>query len=436
MNFMYDLVSRPEPRRFATGVPLGTLALLVLAALALGLPTAALARTPASRCTVTGTPGPDVLRGTPGPDVICGGGGADRLYGGSGDDVILGGSGSDRLTGGPGSDVEKGGSGQDVCLGSSEQGDRITCRVVRSSGPQVGSGSAGPGSDGSGPPPPDESAPLVEPPNRTGTPEECEHATSFCLPVPQLPPTVFEARLSTETVDTSLGDAEPTVDLVIGDEEEVSSGTAVVEAPDGARQTLAIPSTGGRGSYAVTVYRRFDVELPFKVAASTPPGRYQLVEISLRDPSGRETTLDREEVDALLEYHPWLQAYQGPDVTPPVLTGISQDSVDVYPASNSVVFGLTLKAADYQSGVASISWTIGYGWGWGWQQYGGTSWRSGGSVTESSLGASIDVEASLGSSGSWPIHEMIVTDNAGNETVYTQEDLEAAGLPTELTESG
>src|SRR4051794_24093984 len=34
-----------------------------------------------SRCTVTGTPGNDVLRGTNGDDVICGGGGNDVLYG-------------------------------------------------------------------------------------------------------------------------------------------------------------------------------------------------------------------------------------------------------------------------------------------------------------------------------------------------------------------
>jgi len=35
------------------------------------------------RCTVTGTPGPDVLHGTDAADVICGGGGNDVLAGGT-----------------------------------------------------------------------------------------------------------------------------------------------------------------------------------------------------------------------------------------------------------------------------------------------------------------------------------------------------------------
>ncbi len=74
-------------------------------------------------CTITGTPGADVLRGTPGADVICGGRGNDVIFGGDGDDVLRGGRGRDVLYGqggadslytGPGpGDVLRGGRGHD-----------------------------------------------------------------------------------------------------------------------------------------------------------------------------------------------------------------------------------------------------------------------------------------------------------------------------------
>ena len=95
-----------------------------------------------SACTITGTPGSDLLVGTSGRDVICGGGGNDvisgggghdRLVGGSGNDVLdggvgndelLGGSGRDRLAGGSGHDRLNGGSGQDVLFGGADR-DRL-----------------------------------------------------------------------------------------------------------------------------------------------------------------------------------------------------------------------------------------------------------------------------------------------------------------------
>ncbi len=69
------------------------------------------------RCTIVGTPGPDVLVGGPGDDVICGRGGADRLIGGGGDDILRGGGGNDVLVGGSGDDVLVGGPGRDDLRG-------------------------------------------------------------------------------------------------------------------------------------------------------------------------------------------------------------------------------------------------------------------------------------------------------------------------------
>jgi hypothetical protein len=64
-------------------------------------------------CTITGTPGNDVLRGTPGNDVICGLGGNDVIVGRGGDDILVGAAGADRLKAGPGKDLLLGGAGRD-----------------------------------------------------------------------------------------------------------------------------------------------------------------------------------------------------------------------------------------------------------------------------------------------------------------------------------
>jgi hypothetical protein len=72
---------------------------------------------PARRCTITGTPGNDVLHGTRGNDVICGLGGNDVIDGGGGNDLIDGGAGSDRISGGSGNDILIGGAGNDTIFG-------------------------------------------------------------------------------------------------------------------------------------------------------------------------------------------------------------------------------------------------------------------------------------------------------------------------------
>ncbi|AHY45609.1 CSLREA domain [Rubrobacter radiotolerans] len=68
-------------------------------------------------CTITGTPGNDILRGTAGRDVICALGGDDRIDGFGGDDVLRGGPGNDVVYGGDGNDTLVGGPGRDALYG-------------------------------------------------------------------------------------------------------------------------------------------------------------------------------------------------------------------------------------------------------------------------------------------------------------------------------
>src|ERR671937_771860 len=55
-------------------------------------------------CTITGTPGNDIIFGTRGNDVICGLGGNDTIDGSRGNAVVYGGPRPNRLYGGLGSD--------------------------------------------------------------------------------------------------------------------------------------------------------------------------------------------------------------------------------------------------------------------------------------------------------------------------------------------
>jgi Tol biopolymer transport system component len=109
-------------------------------------------------CTITGTPGPDVLHadfsrvvlglggndrlyaddtyyffdgntlvGGPGNDRLVGGFARDTLDGGPGDDVLTGGGSADVLIGGPGNDHIAGGGGGDTIYARDGQRDRISC---------------------------------------------------------------------------------------------------------------------------------------------------------------------------------------------------------------------------------------------------------------------------------------------------------------------
>ena len=89
-------------------------------------PSTAKRRGPGTKvCTITGTPGRDVLRGTAGHDVICGLGGNDVLRGLGGDDILFGGPGNDSIDGGAGRDFIFGNAGKDTIAAKDGESDRI-----------------------------------------------------------------------------------------------------------------------------------------------------------------------------------------------------------------------------------------------------------------------------------------------------------------------
>lgn len=76
---------------------------------------------PNGACTISGTPGNDVLAGTSGRDVICGLAGNDVIRGNGGADAIRGAAGNDQLLGGAGNDAIDGGAGADVLRGDADR---------------------------------------------------------------------------------------------------------------------------------------------------------------------------------------------------------------------------------------------------------------------------------------------------------------------------
>jgi hypothetical protein len=105
-------------------VSLGSLVVLVLAAMPASRASDASAVRRGPACTITGTNRDDDLRGTPGPDVICALRGADQIEARGGDDLILAGAGSDLVEAGFGDDLVRGQKGRDILL-AGEGRDRV-----------------------------------------------------------------------------------------------------------------------------------------------------------------------------------------------------------------------------------------------------------------------------------------------------------------------
>lgn len=118
-------VRAASARRF---VRIGMVCVAVASALwcLFAAPSAGAASRPA--CTITGTPGRDVLRGTSGDDVICGQQGDDIIYGGGGNDVLRGGRGRDLLYGQDGADALYAGLGSGDELHGARGADYLDAR--------------------------------------------------------------------------------------------------------------------------------------------------------------------------------------------------------------------------------------------------------------------------------------------------------------------
>ncbi|HEX5713630.1 MAG TPA: hypothetical protein VFX85_09985, partial [Solirubrobacterales bacterium] len=367
-----------------------TAAVIALAAGAAGAPA----------CSITGTPGPDLIRGTAKADVICGGGGPDKVFGrggadvlkgGPGEDVLAGGAGNDRLLGGPGLDRLRGGPGSDRCQ------DRTAF-----------SSSCGENLRKPGLPP------------RTGFP-------CCSLPPDREAPEVIDVVFTSPYVDTS---SESSVELWV-DGRDAGSGLGLVEAelegPDGPWRKLSFE---GSSSYGAGAYAR--VEVP----AWTPRGKYRLTGLSVSDRAGNRVAFDepglrRAGLDAEFD------VFFGPDVEGPELTGFSfsPPTLDTGSAPGSVLF--SLGATDDLSGVAdaaalvlkpgevSLCFPCGHR---------ARSNLSAGTIYDGAWSEVLPLPR-FARGGTYEVNALVLYDRAGNETFYDRAELEGLGYPLDFTQT-
>lgn len=378
------------------------MAALRLAALALAVspPAAGLAATStghaspgAQRCTIVGTPHADRLHGTRGDDVICGRGGGDRLYGGAGNDLLIGGRGDDSLYGGPGDDVLAGGAGSDLCRDSDATPRRGCERGRRSTAPFPDPTIAGLAGDAN--------------------------------PVDTEPPSLVLVSFDGRLVDTSAGDTQMGFTVSAYDPSGIGQVELRVDGPGGEWRDVRLQGNPERDP-------RIPLEGAVDVPASTPPGDYRIVSAKVVDGAGNSRTLDAVELTGPERE---FEAFQGPDVAGPELTGFSLTPTEVESLSPPTALSLAIEARDAAAGVKGVSAIV-------------RSPDAEPSVVRvnGSCATELPPEEGTRHDGKWDlakplgeeavpgyyaVTDVYLCDLAGNWTHYGQSQLEALGFATE-----
>lgn len=418
----------------------GFCACLAAAAAVLVLPAAASAH---ARCTVTGTPGPDVLHGTNAADVICGGGGDDVLVGGRGNDILIGGPGDDHLRGGVGDDLLLGGPGQDVLVGGAGHNElqggagENLCRDGDESGCSTGrTGSRAGGSPASNLPAPGSSTP---PP---GTPPPPPAPSGICQPVcrtPEGPPykaPPYEAPKDTRppTFDWLTMDRSTDVSWGGGinfhvdawDEHGIASVTVNVDGPDGQpwREVNLRESTW----YAWAG----EVEIP----AGSPVGVYKVASVEVVDSFGNELMV----TPAMLAEGPSeteFSAYEGEDTEPPTLEEFAITPQVFEPSAGPVDVKISGQALDAGSGVKSME--VQFQLPGRRPPFEWTTWASSvlveGNQDDGTQVATLEMPA-WAAAGTYNIVHVALKDFVGNVTTLEAPELEARGFPTAIEAIG
>jgi hypothetical protein len=393
-------------------------ALLLAALVCLAAPGAAFA---APKCTVVGTPGPDVLHGTGHADVICGGGGNDTVSGGGGNDVLIGGAGDDHLAGGGGDDLLLGGAGRDVLAGGPGRNElrggagANICRqgVASGCGARAKASIAPPGRPGEHP------FPDPPPPCLVGTCEPVEQ--------PDTQPPIFFHFSPTRSVRVDPTGGAVRFEVGAWDDTGVTA-TVNVAAPDGSPwRSVELTETD---SFTQLVG---ELEIP----ADTPLGVYSVESVELADPAGNLTTVDHEQL--LDEW--WRGAefavYEGADTTPPALESLAVAPTTTETVAGPVVITTSGEATDAQSGIKEVDVVVAlpnYAPPWG-MSVGRIGPLSTGTQQDGTFASTFDLPQ-WAHPGTYRVIEVTLVDFAGNERSWDEADLEAIGSPTTIEVTG
>ncbi len=349
-----------------------------------------------SRCTIEGTAGDDVLRGTRKADVVCGRGGDDRISSKSRGDVLRGGSGRDLLRGGAGTDLLEGGSGPDRLQGQS--GDDVL-----TGGRGRDDLDGGRGID------------VVDGVSEPGATNQ--------------PPAITELAFIPREIDTSASSATTTLRFRAQDDNAAEAMSVTLQGPRSAARQLIFPGRDNRvsGDTRNGVYT-VPVTLPHHAA----PGEWRIENFSVYDDLYSGTSYSYADLSARGFAASFAQVGPG-DQQAPTLRGftVTPDRFDVTDGRGQPL-EIEISMADDLSGLES--WTLGIHHREGARRADYTTFFPPQELeVEQQIdysfppGPTADPDPTPPPAGTYEL-EVSVTDMAGNEQIYSSEELASRGF--------
>jgi RTX calcium-binding nonapeptide repeat (4 copies) len=369
---------------FALLVPAALVALAGWAAVGTSAALAVPAAAATPKCTIVGTPGPDVLHGTPGADVICGGSGRNLL---------------------------RGGPGANTCRSGSESG---CARSPRAKAQQV-----------EFPP----RAPIL---GETGTP--CTAAACFpSPPPPDEEPPVLERLEATRSLDLAAGPGQIEIWASAWDAGtptglgEVASATVNFTAADGSPFA----------SFALSHVEGMDWHGSLPVPAGSATGCYSIESVELVDRAGNVAVIDHQELAEEIIDATEFTVYEGPDVEAPSIESLEITPTSTKTAAGPADIGLRYRATDSQSGVqyAWLTVTVATDAPPFEHSYGGPQRLVAGTQLDGTHETVLELPQ-WAYPGAYRVSEVVLVDYAGNEARIEDSELEERGFQTEFEVAG
>jgi hypothetical protein len=240
---------------------------------------------------------------------------------------------------------------------------------------------------------------------------------------PATPPALTGLSFSPDPVNVGAGDATVEVTFTATASEGVTRAFVNVEAP-GAQLQQSCAAGGLDGGTPQNGTWKCSLTIPH----GAPGGTWTVNNLAVSDAAGTSTQYTTAQLAARGLPTTFQVVSPDGDVTAPVLTGVTLSPATVDLASGSAQVRVTLTATDAGVGVSQGNATLtppsGSGQGCGGEPQGGPAQNA-------TLVCTISIPAG-GAAGRWPL-AILLRDAMGNTRQYTSAQLQAAGLPHEVT---
>jgi hypothetical protein len=237
--------------------------------------------------------------------------------------------------------------------------------------------------------------------------------------------------VSPQSADISLGPVDMTVHVDAWEwDAKVASVQAEVRGPGGFQREISL---------APKNQLNYEFEGSTNLAATSAPGIYSVTRVTIVDAVGRSTVVgeaDLEERRPDLEELRYgdaheLVLYEGPDHTPPELTGLNISPPEVDTSTGPGAVRVIMRAVDDLSGLERIDGSFQMPNG----GYGFAAPRLHGTALEGEWIYQIDLPR-YAAQGPWALEELSLTDRAGNHIHLSHAELEVLGFSPGFIQTG